>query len=686
MKRLIFLIAAVLLSTAQLYSQWVQTNGPNGGSCESMYSYNGYLFAVSGGSVIYRSSDNGDNWSLLNTFSISLNDVTFTSQGSYLFLATSGNGVFRSSDNGVTWTAVNTGFPYSIYPVENIVTSGQYLICGEYRMYRSSNFGNSWDSCTNGMATPLSIYEISVIGNKVYAGTTKGAYVSTNDGSSWTSINNGITTLAVNKISSDGINLYAAASNGVYKSTNEGALWFALNNGLPAAWYYDVIYDGTYLFSTTLFGRYRSSNGGQSWESCINGLTSLASVKFYISGTRLFSLLWGGAGIQYTTNHGSNWEVSNNGFYGFWSTNITVKDNMIYTCGYQQGLAMSSNDGAPWQYIWNGMIDRYINSVVANNSFVFISTLSKGVLKTSNQGINWVQCTNGIDTLDIKRLFAFDDVVFAYKIYDSWSYRTTDNGVSWSGFYTPITVESIARIGEVFIAGNSSMETGGLIRSTNKGANWTSVIPSYLPGGIVAKDSAFYFYNYNGLYKSTNLGINWVQVPSDLSAGGSKLYVVDNKLVCLSGVNIYTSSNNGTNWISKSQGLPYLQGIGALAVKGTNVFLCTSGRGVWKISKADLLPVENISTEVPSAYSLKQNYPNPFNPVTKIQYSITKNGFVKLVVFDALGREVETLVNEVLQPGTYETSFDGSTLNSGVYFYKLTSGDFTSVKKMMMVK
>ncbi|GEM_PF-3654939 len=96
--------------------------------------------------------------------------------------------------------------------------------------------------------------------------------------------------------------------------------------------------------------------------------------------------------------------------------------------------------------------------------------------------------------------------------------------------------------------------------------------------------------------------------------------------------------------------------------------------------------IRTISENVPGSYSLKQNYPNPFNPATKIQFQIAKTGNVKLVVFDILGREVETLLNGQLNPGTYEFSFDASHLTSGIYFYRLTTEAFTDTKKMILVK
>jgi len=85
-------------------------------------------------------------------------------------------------------------------------------------------------------------------------------------------------------------------------------------------------------------------------------------------------------------------------------------------------------------------------------------------------------------------------------------------------------------------------------------------------------------------------------------------------------------------------------------------------------------------------YELKQNFPNPFNPVTNIQYQIVNQGMVTLKVYDMLGREVKVLVNEIKSPGKYVVSFDATGLSSGVYFYKMTSGDFSETKKFVLVK
>jgi hypothetical protein len=96
---------------------------------------------------------------------------------------------------------------------------------------------------------------------------------------------------------------------------------------------------------------------------------------------------------------------------------------------------------------------------------------------------------------------------------------------------------------------------------------------------------------------------------------------------------------------------------------------------------------ENTNNDIPETYRLSQNYPNPFNPVTLIKYQIPHNGFVKITLFDILGRVVNVPVKEFKNAGYYELKLDASNYASGVYFYKLEAGEnFTDTKKMILIK
>ena len=96
--------------------------------------------------------------------------------------------------------------------------------------------------------------------------------------------------------------------------------------------------------------------------------------------------------------------------------------------------------------------------------------------------------------------------------------------------------------------------------------------------------------------------------------------------------------------------------------------------------------VHELSREVPDGFALNQNYPNPFNPITTITFKIASEGFTTVKIFDVLGREVATLMSENLSAGSYSVQWDATDVQSGVYFYKLQSGNYSETKKLMLMK
>ncbi len=132
---------------------------------------------------------------------------------------------------------------------------------------------------------------------------------------------------------------------------------------------------------------------------------------------------------------------------------------------------------------------------------------------------------------------------------------------------------------------------------------------------------------------------------------------------------------------------------GPWSFAGGNTAIVIRSDRIYAFSPGSVTAVGEDSNNPVGKFSLSQNYPNPFNPTTKIGFVIpnVETGHApslqaKLVVFDIIGNRVSTLVNEIKQPGTYEVEFDASNLSSGVYFYQLKAGDYTSVKKMLLLK
>jgi hypothetical protein len=135
-----------------------------------------------------------------------------------------------------------------------------------------------------------------------------------------------------------------------------------------------------------------------------------------------------------------------------------------------------------------------------------------------------------------------------------------------------------------------------------------------------------------------------------------------------------STSNDGTTVLGSGKAVHARQfGSGGIAY---NLFIDTSS----------ITGISNNNNSVPMTYALDQNYPNPFNPSTKINYAIPKAGFVKITVYDVMGRKIEQLVNSYLQAGYYTSTLNGENLASGMYFYKLESQGFVSTKKMVLLK
>ena len=149
---------------------------------------------------------------------------------------------------------------------------------------------------------------------------------------------------------------------------------------------------------------------------------------------------------------------------------------------------------------------------------------------------------------------------------------------------------------------------------------------------------------------------------------------------------ILRTTNGGTTWTSQKWNKIRFNMVSPLPMQITGRLLVIMGSILRTTNGGGLTFVNQISSEIPERFSLYQNYPNPFNPTTNIKFDIQKTSATKLIVYDALGREVATLVNEKLKAGSYQVDWDGSNYTSGVYFYKLTAGDFVEVKKMLLVK
>jgi hypothetical protein len=149
---------------------------------------------------------------------------------------------------------------------------------------------------------------------------------------------------------------------------------------------------------------------------------------------------------------------------------------------------------------------------------------------------------------------------------------------------------------------------------------------------------------------------------------------------------IYKTTNGGENWY-RNNDLVSNSLLSGCFINANTGWIAGSGYTIIKtVSGGSTLGLTQINTSLPDKFYLEQNYPNPFNPNTVISFQLPTAGFVKLKVFDLLGREVANLVNEKLSAGSYKYDFNASALPSGIYFYKLETENFSETRKMVLIK
>ena len=273
---------------------------------------------------------------------------------------------------------------------------------------------------------------------------------------------------------------------------------------------------------------------------------------------------------------------------------------------------------------------------------------------------------------------------------DEGAYYSSDNGNTWLLSNLPVTDISDISATDNYIY--AIVQGYGIYQSAN-GTYW---YPVYLIAAdfinIAAKDNYAYSGTFfDGAIYTPNSGGSWYAC-SGFPAGES-VYAfgpVGNGMV-LAGTSIdpnwiYTSMDNGVSFFPYSEGLGPNAITEHFAVNDSFMFAGTDYNGIWRRTISGVTAVNNNGLEKPSEFSLEQNYPNPFNPTTTIQYSIPKSGIVKLTVYNSLGETVKILVDNYKEAGTYTINFNASDLTSGIYFYRLSINNFSSVKKMILLK
>ncbi len=403
----------------------------------------------------------------------------------------------------------------------------------------------------------------------------------------------------------------------------------------------------------------------QGWfiQTTFSPAQSLQAVRFFDASTGYTTApMYNGStfNIHKTTNAGANWIDQSSGY--------TSMRFMAIWMRHPDTVYMSGNDGL--------------------------------ILRTTNGGSNWVT-VNSEATLQLWGLYFINQQTGFTAGSTGRIMKTTNAGLNWFNLSSP-TSTSLSCI--YFVNENTGYISGSAIalKTTNQGASWVNLNAPYISAFENFRD-IYFFDTENGLYvsdagrilKTSNGGTNWVLMNSNTTQSLFGVYFINQNTgyACGNAGAIVMTTDNGNNWSVQSSPLNEIH-TDVWFTSATTGYISTWSGKILKTTNGGLTYLTQTGTEIPEKFSLEQNYPNPFNPETKIRFSIPllrgvsgeAGRGVLLKIYDYLGKETVILVNVELQPGTYEIEWNASDLPSGVYFYRITSGNYSETKKMILLK
>ena len=738
MKTVKILAALIVL---QISSTLLLASGLN-----SVYSKDGSdVWAVGLNGYVIHSTNAGVNWTSASIGNTTYNSVS--ANGQYVWIAGNGGILQLSSDNGSTWNQLSLAGGIDLRSVFFINSTTGWISGANGRIFKSTNSGLTWSAQLTPTINVLNCIVFTDNLNGAACGVNGTVLITTNGGSSW-SLSATPVTKELLSIDSKGGTIFASGADAtVIKSTNSGNSWSVIDYKIQTKSDVNSVFmvaANTY-YSCGGGGFIRkSTDGGATFTFQINPmLADLYKIYFFNN-----NLGWAAGRdnnvVLRTTDGGSSWQMPAGTTQSFnWTRTLEVavfsssgnvfalnnynKSEIFITAhplGNSQKVLRSLDFGNSWSPIaslpFGYNTHGFIISQNDSNKFLVLSDTGVNgnisgakIIRSSNYGSNWITTFTGNFSPDGACL-AYDpnhpDTIYAGPT-DSLLFRSTNFGLTWQStgpkIFEQVCFINIPYNNSSIIFCNASSFSNNIARtyrSNNYGANW-SVVDSIAANQEEAPFLATTIFNPNlifstffggfvgGVHKSTNLGLNWSVVDSDSHAWAVDFAKDDPNLIVYGDIgsngSVEISSNGGNNFFSAGHTNDY---VFSLLAYNRNVILSQGNNGFYRLNISYNYPIgiQPISTEVPEKFSLHQNYPNPFNPETKIRFEIPNVGTVprtvRLIIYDALGREISTLVNEQLKAGVYEVSWNAANYPSGVYFYKLETENFSESKKMILIK
>jgi photosystem II stability/assembly factor-like uncharacterized protein len=696
-------VAVSLVGSTTALTQWNHTSGSEGGYAAALLGSSHFMLLGCENGGVYRSTDAGNTWfyAFTGLSGRGPGGYAFAELGTSVFVAT-GTGIAVSFDQGATWSAADNGLAWgSVITGFAVGSSGKIFASGSEGVYRSNDSGATWVKSATGLTDSL-MSSVLVNGPYIFAGTHEsGIFRSTDDGVTWAEASNGLASgngKRITALTSISGRVVAATRGGAYYSTDNGNTWVVASSGLSTQTVSTVAtYDTVLVAGTYGFGAYRSTDKGVNWVSSSTGWPSGNVRTFCKHNGALFGGNYGFNTVFKSTDAGVTWSSIGTGITSRLNYGLASTGSRIF-CANAYGIEYTSDNGSTWVSP-PFLFGRVYYSVYAKGNTVYAGSSYLGPFISTDNGATWDTANGGgSDATPHATLALVADSQYVFAGTYNGVYRTTDNGASW----TPINTGLVDTIVYTLCSAKGHLYAGtgtGIFMSTNHGSSWTKLTgsaPTYIIESIVGIDSvilaATRYASVPSTFRSTDYGASWNPVTNGVSTANAVFHtlLVDghNLFGGSTTEGVWLSTDFGVNWTDISSGLsgPALRVTG-LAVSDYALYAGTRG-GIWSRPISQVVSVENSREGVAGDFVLMQNYPNPFNGEAKIGFRVSGLGssWVRLVVYDLLGREVAVLVDGTISPGNHETTWNAAGFSSGVYYYRLTTNQGVITKTMTLLK
>ena len=385
-----------------------------------------------------------------------------------------------------------------------------------------------------------------------------------------------------------------------------------------------------------------------------------------------------------TTGSSNTWQNVSSFKAGEIIYTMLYNGSNIYAGTMSGNIYKSTDNGSSWNIINTGMNVSYIWSLNITGSFVFAAT-EQGVFKYN--GSTWT--ITSLSGKDVHALTSVSSIIYAA----TWGYgvyKSTDNGSTWTqinnglgGFLALQSITSTSN-GNVY-AGT----VGGGVFETTDGTNWNQLSCGYsVIWAMGSTSTAVFAGTYGGgLFKSIDNGSSWTNVSTLNVQFVYSLSVDANNNVFVSSLTngVFESTDNGATWTALGMTGSNVCSVTANSTSN-NIIAGTKDGKVFKISGTQAITAVNKIDTLPVDFKLSQNYPNPFNPTTTIEFALPKAGKYSLKIYNVLGQEVASLIDNELGAGFQKVTFNASRMASGIYIYRLSGNNVNMSKKMILMK